>query len=120
MLSCQSARTALEIQRRELPLDLVLEGEVELSGSPVLRWRRVVRVSRGSWSLSWQKNTISPPMLRLQPPGRGDLGEEKPPREEAARLLAEADDGRCLIRGHGFALASAGAGRGRARPGAPG
>jgi hypothetical protein len=32
--------------------------------------------------------------LRPQSPRRDDLGEEKPPGEEAARLLAEADDRR--------------------------
>ena len=31
--------------------------------------------------------------LRLQPPRGLDLGDEEAPREEAARLLAEADDG---------------------------
>ena len=53
----------LLVQRREFPLHLVDEGEVELERSPVLRWRRVVRVSRKSWSLSWQKKTTWPPIF---------------------------------------------------------
>src|SRR5512142_947188 len=32
------------------------------AGRPVARWRRIVRVSRGSWSLSWQKYTTRPPI----------------------------------------------------------
>ena len=35
--------------------------------------------------------------LGLEPPGRDDLGVEVAPGEEAAWLLAEADDGRCAV-----------------------
>src|SRR5437867_10377234 len=36
--------------------------KLRCAGWPVARWRRIVRVSRGSWSLSWQKYTMRPPI----------------------------------------------------------
>ena len=108
----------LEVQRRELPLDLVVEGEVELD-----RLARLA-VAQGGAGLAEvvvavvaEEDDLAAD-LRLEPPRRGDLGVEVAPREEAARLLAEADDGRGRS-WHASAPPHA-TGRGRARPGAPG
>ncbi len=95
---------ALEVQRRELALDLVLEREVELD-----RLARLA-VAQGGAGLAEvvvavvaEEDDLAAD-LRLEPPRRGDLGVEVAPGEEAARLLAEADDGGGS---HGFVVASA-------------
>src|SRR5712691_381712 len=41
---------------------LLTTAKFRCAGRPVARWRRIVRVSRGSWSLSWQKYTTRPPI----------------------------------------------------------
>ena len=112
---------ALEVQRRELPLHLVVEGEVELE-----RLARLA-VAQGRAGLAEvvvavvaEEDDLAAD-LRLQPPRRGDLGVEKAPREEAARLLAEADDGVVVaVAVMGSRAPPRATGRGRARPGAPG
>ena len=49
----------------------------------------------------------APAHLCLEPPRRPDLGHEEAPREEAARLLAEGDDG---LRAHAARVTSRGVG----------
>ena len=54
----------LDVERENLRWSLLTNAKLRCAGSPVVRWRRIVRVSRGSWSLSWQKKTTrrrSPP-----------------------------------------------------------
>ena len=104
---------SLEIQRRELPLHLVVEGEIELE--------RLARLAVPQGRAGFAEVVVAVVAeehdlaadLGLEPPRRGDLGVEVAPGEEAAWLLAEADDrALCVDRGHGFALASAGGGPG--------
>ena len=92
MWSLPAGGDALEEQRRELALDLVVEGEIEpdrLAGLAVAQdglglARIVVAVVAEEDDLAAD--------LGLEPPGRLDLGDEEAPREKPAGLLAEADD----------------------------
>ena len=109
VLACQSAADALEVQRRELALELVGEGEVELDRLA----RLAVAQDRAGLAevvvaVVAEEDDLAAD-LRLQPPRRLDLGDEEPPREEAARLLAEADDG-VAVMASGSASARRGAG----------
>ena len=84
----------LRIQRREFPLELVLEGEIEL--------RRLAGLAMAQDGLRFARVVVAVVIeeddfaadFRLQPAGGQDFGEEKPLREEPARLLAETDDRR--------------------------
>ena len=97
---------ALEVERRELALDFVLEGEVKL--------RRLIGLAVAQDGLGFARIVIAVVAeehdlaadLRLQPPRGLDFGDEKPPREKSAGLLAKTDD-------RGCAHAAAGAFRGR-------
>ena len=112
---------ALEVQRRELPLHLVVEGEVELE-----RLARLA-VAQGGAGLAEvvvavvaEEDDLAAD-LGLEPPRRGDLGVEVAPGEEAAGLLAEADDrGGVAVAVMGSRAPPRATGRGRAQPGAPG
>ena len=100
---------ALEVQRRELALHLVVEGEIELD-----RLARLAVVQGGAGLAEVVVAVVAEvddlaAELCLESPGRGDLGVEVAPGEEAARLLSEADDG---VGGHGLVGTSA-----RAAPG---
>ena len=96
---------ALEIERREFALQLVLEGEIEL--------RRLAGLAMAQDGLGFARIVVAVVVeeddlaadLRLQPPGGLDFGDQEPLREEPARLLAETDDGGG---GHGVGNACAG------------
>ena len=92
MFARQSRRDPLEVERRELALDLVLEGEVERAGLPGLAVpQRGLRLPRVVVAVVAEEDDLAAE-LGLEPAGREDLGRKEPPREEPARLLAEADD----------------------------
>src|ERR1019366_738597 len=81
------------MERRELPLDFIFHGKVQL--------RRLVGLamaqngSRFAWiviAVVIEKNNLSA-NFTPQPPGRQDFCKQKSLREKPARLLAETDDG---------------------------
>ena len=83
---------ALRVERRELPLELAGDREVQLrrlAGLAMAQDRP--RLARIVVAVVAEEDD-SPADLRLQPPGGLDLGDEEPPREKAAGLLAESDD----------------------------
>src|SRR5204863_9287053 len=84
---------ALGIERRELPLHLARDGEVEVgevAARPMAQDRAcLARVVVAVVAEEYD----APAELGLQPPRRPDLGDEEAAREEPTRLLPERDDG---------------------------
>ena len=84
---------ALQEERREFALQLVLEGEIEPARRAGLAVAQDgLRLARIVVAVVAEEDDLAAE-LRLQPPRGPDLGEEEPAGKEAARLLAETDDG---------------------------
>src|SRR5262249_5214779 len=82
---------ALGVEGRELPLDLVGDGEVEVGRLPGGAMAQDRAGLAGVVVAVVVEEHDAAADLRLQPPRRPDLGHEEAPREEPARLLAEGD-----------------------------
>ena len=83
----------LEVLRRKFPLDPVFEGEVELGRLIGFAMAQDgLRLARVVVAVVAEINDFAAD-FRLQPPGRLDFGNQEPPREKPARLLAETNDG---------------------------
>ncbi len=70
---------------------LFAKAKFSVCGSPVLRWRSVVCVSRGSWSLSIEEDDLAAEFL-LKAARSGEFRVKETPRKNPAGLLAEGDD----------------------------
>ncbi len=95
---------ALQVERRELALNLVIEREIELDRLACLAVvQRGARLSEVVVAVVAEVNNLAAELC-LQPTGRGDLGVEEATGEKAARLLSEAND---RVGNHGLAGTSA-------------